>query len=84
MACSRLVGVIGARSSRSAPSLRSMVMRASVREPGGGSNGQSCRPATAGPLTTIYANGAKCGENDDRDPEARHNHTAERQLSVGV
>ena len=37
-------------------------MRASVREPGRASDGQSCRPSTGEPLTTIYANGAKCGE----------------------
>lgn len=44
-----------------------MVMRASVREPGGASDGQSCQAATGGPLTTIYASGAKCGERSERN-----------------
>lgn len=36
-------------------------MRVTVREPGGASDGESCRPATGGPFTTIYADGAQCG-----------------------
>lgn len=63
MMCNRLVGVSSARSSRSAPSSRSKVMRASVREPAGASDGQWCRPAAGEPSTTIYANGSDCGES---------------------
>ena len=59
-------------------------MCASVREPGGASDAEQGWPTTRGPLTTIYANGAKCGENDYRDPNARHNRMDGRQLSVGV